>query len=185
MPLHHTRYNRDSHGRCFHPVFGSCSFPLTPSHVAVWTRHCSRQTTLTYGGAYVKESLAPMASSQSDCWCVTHSMLELYRVARPAGASKIKFFLSVCLEQLPLRNKIKCFFAFQAIFSLHTTSFHTQKNEMFKKKNKNLNLSDKECVYFIPHLSSGYFVQNPSLFQRGKLKTRRAALSMFNGSVDH
>lgn len=178
-PLHHTGYNRNSHGNevsslCFHPVLGSCSFPLTPSQVAVRTRYCFRQTMLTYGGAYVQESLAPMASFQSGCWCVTHSMLELCWMALPAGASKTSFFFWVWLEQLPRGNKIKCFFASHAdsVFSpfqlICGMKLYMYIHIYIKKKS--LNLSDKKCVYLNPHLSSSYFVQNPSLFQRGKLK---------------
>lgn len=101
------------------------------------------------------------------CWCIQNKVFPL-SLSWTASTQKQNWIL-FCFSN--------------HFFSLHTTAFHTHKNEMFKKKT--LNLSDKKCVYLIPHLSSGYFVQNSSLFHRGKPKTRRAALSMFNGSVDH
>lgn len=78
---------------------------------------------LAYGGAYVEEPLASMGSFQSiwplawdpqhgrtllegtSCWCIWNKFF-LFR-----GINAQLWSFWVCLEQLPLKNKIKSFFA--------------------------------------------------------------------------
>lgn len=113
------RYNEDSHGSMVSPLcflllfFAFCSFPKTPRQVAVRTSHCSRQKTFSHMVLHMWNLPPWVAFNLCEQWCVTHSMAEPCWRVGPAGQL---WFFWVYLEQLPFKNRIKCFFCCPCLF---------------------------------------------------------------------